>query len=349
MTDTTASFHYVTSLDGRIHPLGEGSRAIQLCLNGVVNGLGTTAAVCATVTVVAVSIIINTALATGPNSHATAPIGPEAVALTNHYPTVAGPVNFSNSARVSTDSADAVTFETRWPRATAPVSSSAVPLISEHPVEPASNVARPQPNPWHPPQSQAKPEPADAPDSTDVVQLTPAAAPESARPITLTLLPKLIPEWANSIDSDSHTAVYDIAAHTVYMPNGDRLEAHSGAGNKLDDSRYVSVKDLGPTPPNVYDLALREQLFHGVRVLRLNPVGGGNMFGRDGMLAHPYMRDANGQSNGCVSIKDYPAFLNAYLRDEINRLVVVSNLGNTSWRTVSALQVPAHRYAENNP
>jgi Protein of unknown function (DUF2778) len=400
MTDTTASFYDVTSFDGRIFPLGEGRRAIRLCLNDVIDGLGTVAAVCATVTVVAVSII-NTTLATGPNLHATAPIGPEAVALANRYPTFAGSVNFSDSARVSTDSADALTFEARRPRATAPASTSAVPLVSQHPVEPASNVASPQPNPLHPPQSQAKPETADAPDSTDVVQLTPAAAPESARPITLTRPPKLIPEWANSMplpsphsarheiggspvgqavpqvatalpppasifeklvtpqqahnksmplpDSASRTAVYDIAAHTVYMPNGDRLEAHSGFGNKLDDPRYVSVKDQGPTPPNVYDLALREQLFHGVLALRLNPVGGGNMFGRDGMLAHPYMRGANGQSNGCVSIKDYPAFLNAYLRGEVDRLVIVSNLGNTSWRTVSALHGPAYRYAENNP
>src|ERR1019366_2639331 len=38
---------------------------------------------------------------------------------------------------------------------------------------------------------------------------------------------------------DSRTAVYDIAAHTVYLPNGQRLEAHSGLGDKLDDPRYV--------------------------------------------------------------------------------------------------------------
>jgi hypothetical protein len=37
---------------------------------------------------------------------------------------------------------------------------------------------------------------------------------------------------------------------------------------------------------------LREELFHGVHAIRLNPVGGGNMFGRDGMLAHTYMLGA---------------------------------------------------------
>jgi Protein of unknown function (DUF2778) len=127
-------------------------------------------------------------------------------------------------------------------------------------------------------------------------------------------------------DADGHTAIYDIVARKVYLPNGQRLEAHSGLGNYLDDPRYVSEKDRGPTPPNVYDLSLREELFHGVRAVRLTPVGGGNMFGRDGMLAHSYMLGPNGQSNGCVSFNDYPVFLDAVLSGEINRLVVVEHL-----------------------
>lgn len=130
-------------------------------------------------------------------------------------------------------------------------------------------------------------------------------------------------------DSYIHTAIYDIAAHTVYLPNGQRLEAHSGLGRYLDDPRYVREKDRGPTPPNVYNLSLREELFHGVRAVRLIPVGGGNMFGRDGMLAHSYMLGPNGQSNGCVSFKDYGAFLNAFANGEINRLVVVEHLATT--------------------
>jgi hypothetical protein len=130
-------------------------------------------------------------------------------------------------------------------------------------------------------------------------------------------------------DADGHTAIYDIAAHRVYLPNGQRLEAHSGFGSHLDNPRYVSEKDRGPTPPNVYDLSLREELFHGVRAIRLIPVGGGNMFGRDGMLAHSYMLGPSGQSNGCVSFSDYPAFLNAVLSGEVNRLVVVEHLATT--------------------
>ena len=133
-------------------------------------------------------------------------------------------------------------------------------------------------------------------------------------------------------DDDSRTAIYDIAARTVYLPNGRRLEAHSGLGSHMDDARYVHLKRLGPTPPNSYKLVMREEPFHGVRAIRLVPVGDGDMFGRDGLLAHSYMLGPNGQSNGCVSFSDYPAFLDAYLRGEVDRLMVVEHLATPSNR-----------------
>ena len=40
------------------------------------------------------------------------------------------------------------------------------------------------------------------------------------------------------------------------------------------------------------------------------------MHGRSGILAHTYMLGPNGQSNGCVSFNNYPAFLEAYERGE---------------------------------
>jgi hypothetical protein len=49
-------------------------------------------------------------------------------------------------------------------------------------------------------------------------------------------------------------------------------------------------------------------------------------FGRSGILAHTYMLGPNGDSNGCVSFKDYNAFLQAYLRHDVKRLVVVTRL-----------------------
>jgi Protein of unknown function (DUF2778) len=128
------------------------------------------------------------------------------------------------------------------------------------------------------------------------------------------------------VDNDSRTAIYDIAARMVYLPNGRRLEAHSGLGSYMDDARYVNLKRQGPTPPNTYKLVMREEPFHGVRAIRLVPVGDGKMFGRDGLLAHSYMLGPNGQSNGCVSFSDYPAFLEAYLKGDVDRLVVVEQL-----------------------
>jgi hypothetical protein len=126
---------------------------------------------------------------------------------------------------------------------------------------------------------------------------------------------------------DRSTAVYDISAHMVYLPDGTRLEAHSGLGSKLDDPRYVHVRMLGATPPHLYDLQPRESLFHGVPALRLNPVGGEEaIYGRSGLLAHTYMLGPNGDSNGCVSFRDYNAFLNAYRNQGIKRLAVVARV-----------------------
>src|SRR6516165_4972319 len=53
---------------------------------------------------------------------------------------------------------------------------------------------------------------------------------------------------------DRYTAVYDISAHTVYMPDGSQLEAHSGLGDRLDDPRHADERMHGVTPPNIYNL-----------------------------------------------------------------------------------------------
>jgi hypothetical protein len=129
---------------------------------------------------------------------------------------------------------------------------------------------------------------------------------------------------------DSLTAVYDISARTVYMPNGVKLEAHSGMGALMDDPRYVSERDVGPTPPNVYDLKPRERPFHGVKALRMIPQDENGTLGRDGLLTHSYLLGPNGDSNGCVSFKDYDKFLSAFEKGEIKRLVVVVSLNNAA-------------------
>ncbi len=141
-------------------------------------------------------------------------------------------------------------------------------------------------------------------------------------------------------DDDGRTAIYDITAQAVYLPSGRRLEAHSGLGGLMDSPRHVQVRMRGATPPNIYNLTLRERLFHGVRAIRLNPVDEGRMHGRDGILAHSYMLGSNGQSNGCVSFRNYPEFLSAFLKGEVTRLAVVERLESPPGR-LAAGQLPA--------
>ncbi len=148
---------------------------------------------------------------------------------------------------------------------------------------PAAENPTPAPRP-------AQPVPSERPLSAPVV-LGPAAPFPPPRPIELHTAPVLAslgaptPAARNDLSSfgmkpaslsqyDHFTAVYDLTAHTVYLPNGDRLEAHSGLGALKDDPAHVDEKDRGATPPHVYDLTLREEMFHGVQALRLNPVGG---------------------------------------------------------------------------
>lgn len=161
------------------------------------------------------------------------------------------------------------------------------------------------------------------------------ALPEEARSIPL---PRTRPKLASispiqqlGINPEEEvrplkTAIYDITAKMVYLPNGERLEAHSGLGEFMDDPRHVHRRMRGATPPNTYKLTFREALFHGVRAIRLTPENERDMFARDGILAHTYMLGPSGQSNGCVSFKDYPKFLRAFQRGEIDRIVVLPRL-----------------------
>jgi hypothetical protein len=126
------------------------------------------------------------------------------------------------------------------------------------------------------------------------------------------------------------TAVYDISAHAVYLPSGVSLEAHSGMGSLRDDPEHVSMPNVGATPPAVYELKPREKLFHGVPALRMIPTEGSDTSGRTGLLTHSFMLGPNGDSNGCVSIRNYDRFLKAFNDGEINRLVVVPSLSGAT-------------------
>jgi hypothetical protein len=205
------------------------------------------------------------------------------------------------------------------------ISSAAPPALASS-SEPNAAIPFPPPRPIIRQHNQTR---TQSPRSNDTTAM---AIMHTAPFAPLAWLKKLFPSWAASDtpvlppQADSQTAVYDIVEHVVYLPDGERLEAHSGLSKWLDDPRSVNLKARGPTPPNIYRLTLREKPFHGVRAIRLNPVGNGQMYGRKGVLAHTYMLGPNGQSNGCISFKDYPKFLRAYLKGDIKRLIVVAHL-----------------------
>ena len=122
------------------------------------------------------------------------------------------------------------------------------------------------------------------------------------------------------------TVLYDIVKRVAYMPDGEKLEAHSGFGQFMDDPDSIHRKDVGVTPPNVYTVRFREKLFHGVRALRMTPVGGAEMHGRDGILAHSYLLGEAGASNGCISLRDYDKFLQAFEAGKFDRIIVLRNV-----------------------
>jgi Protein of unknown function (DUF2778) len=189
-----------------------------------------------------------------------------------------------------------------------PLTSQVAPMPARRPIE--FNVALAAPAP-------SKRSDGAAPARTD--------APPSELQKRLDVTPPGVSQLPSQYDK--FTAVYDLTAHTVYLPDGSRLEAHSGLGELIDDPSHVEEKDRGSTPPHVYDLTLREDLFHGVQALRLNPIGGSDaIFGRAGLLAHTYMLGPRGDSNGCVSFKNYDAFLQAFQSGQVKHLAVVARL-----------------------
>ena len=70
---------------------------------------------------------------------------------------------------------------------------------------------------------------------------------------------------------DRQMAVYVISHKKVYLPDGTEYEAHSGYGDYMDDPRFAHLRMRGVTPPHVYDLKMREALFHGVEAIRMLP------------------------------------------------------------------------------
>jgi hypothetical protein len=271
---------------------------------------------------------------------------PAALVASNPYGEIVDPGFFSKPASPSRDFPLKASLEAAPPAAPAAAPrAEAVPLPPRRDVDQIDeNAPLPPPRPGEfatvapdhgsSPQTARATSPAAPPDNRTVFEkLFGTAGQSNAAAVAYTPpegrsggRPFFTPSASPPSGYDQWTAVYDISARTVYLPNGTRLEAHSGLGDLLDDPRRVSERDRGATPPHLYELEPREASFHGVQALRLKPIGDGDLFGRAGLLAHSYMLGPNGDSNGCVSFKDYEAFLRAYQSGQVKRLAVVARL-----------------------
>ena len=172
-----------------------------------------------------------------------------------------------------------------------------------------------------------------------LASLPPQLRPEPSEP---GILDKLFgdPDRAAKAVLAAHPnrALYDITKRVVYLPDGTKLEAHSGFGEWMDDPESVHRKNVGVTPPNVYAVSFREKLFHGVRALRMKPVGEGKMYGRDGILAHSFLLGEAGASNGCISIREYDKFLKAYEDGLFNQIIVLRSIDEPVPRLLASAQ-----------
>lgn len=334
MTCAVTTFPEFSPFDSLADALGAFRRSAFRC---TLIGLGTVAGAGATVAFVTVAAIwiVAVGFSVHPHLSARAPVG-----LSRVVQSSAGLLQVAMAERATSAQAVAApvpavdaTVETEPVLTATPtyILASAAPILPTGAFERRvlGSVSSSLPRPVNTPRAQAKLDGA----SAVIGPAAPKTEP-SADPVITASIPQqpLRPERPHNGSIllrhvDNKTAVYDIAARTVYMPDGTRLEAHSGRGKHRDDPDSVHKKNHGPTPPNVYDLKMREALFHGVRAIRLNPAPGSTMYGRDGMLAHTYMLGSSGASFGCVSFKNYNKFLQAFLHGEVTRMVVVRRLG----------------------
>jgi hypothetical protein len=311
------------------------SSKVRRVVGGVAIGVGAAGAVggAAVAAILCSAWIVSVALSTDPSTRLGTPRQTTMVALAPAPPPLvrtaeaAAPVEPANemSSGVTTRPRDPakIDFTSRWAVATPAAPDAPAPVRTQVAELTPPNAPVALPNP-------PKPMPVPLPRSQPAPKVEAIAPPLTTASIPKSEAPQLVHNRLTSLpEPGSRTAVYDISARTVYMPNGERLEAHSGLGDRMDDPASHKVKMRGVTPPNTYKLTMRESLFHGVQAIRLNPVDEDKMFGRDGILAHSYMLGPNGQSNGCVSFKDYPAFLRAVQRGEVDRMVVVAGSGYT--------------------
>ena len=122
----------------------------------------------------------------------------------------------------------------------------------------------------------------------------------------------------------------NLGAHRLSVPTANSSRRIRGCGDQMDDPRHVNGQDARGVRRRTSRSDHAGIAFSRRRGDPAQPASTKTeMFGRDGILAHTYMLGPNGQSNGCVSFKNYAAFLRAFQTGDIDRLVVVAELGDT--------------------
>jgi hypothetical protein len=234
----------------------------------------------------------------------------------------------------------------RWPR------DDLRPAIAEAPLQVPAVIVTPQASSSPGiPLPRSRPAAADQPAQTSQALALAAAGPTTSVPATTDTVParperSVLQKFSDMMKTrvalaslglgkapdlaalgyDNETAVYDITAHAVYLPNGTVYEAHSGMGAMRDDPEHVSVHNTGATPPAMYSLKPRETAFHGVAALRMTPAEGSDIGGRSGLLIHSFMLGPNGDSNGCISIREFDRFRKAFDDGQFTRIAVVPSV-----------------------
>ncbi len=125
------------------------------------------------------------------------------------------------------------------------------------------------------------------------------------------------------------TAIYDISAATVYLPSGEKLEAHSGIATCATIRAMLTRRCV----------ALRHRALISFRCVKAYSTGSKQCVCSQPMVAirttatacwRTHTCCAGQDSNGCVVFKDYARFLRAFKRGEVNRMIVVTSMSSSS-------------------
>ena len=162
----------------------------------------------------------------------------------------------------------------------------------------------------------------------------PASGPQASGPALAYAVPEGgVTGIARSVISggqsgyNRRTAIYDISAHTVYLPNGATAGGAFGSRRRDRTIRASCMKECAGRRHQMFTSLLRaNSFFMGFKRCVSNPSARAIFSDAPDFWRILICSCANGASNGCVSFKNYDAFLQAYQNGEIKHLAVVAHL-----------------------